>query len=120
MFSGVMIILQAVWTEVVTQLDTLIMKVNNKESSISSWLKWHKEVQDRRVQDHFDIFDSRITRQFSSGQTLDVVAIRAEIAAIKGMVVTLSERLVIIEPIIDTMIPTVEILNIWAVLMDEL
>lgn len=49
-----------------------------------------------------------------SGQMPNVADVRFEIAKIKKMVAELYERQVISEPIIDTMIPTVEIPNIWA------
>lgn len=42
----------------------------------------------------------------------NIAAIQVEITDIKGMVAELFERLVIVETIIETMIPTVEVLNI--------
>lgn len=35
------------------------------------------------------------------------------------MVTELSKRLVIVEPIVETVLPTFEVLNIWAFLVDK-
>lgn len=56
---------------------------------------------------------SRIIRQLGSRQAPNIADIRATIAEIKKIVVKLYERSVVPEPIIESMIPTIEISNSW-------
>lgn len=46
---GVILISQAVWTEVVTKLAMLTAKVGNMEGEVRSWMDRQFVVQDRRV-----------------------------------------------------------------------
>lgn len=82
-------------------------------------MTWKLEEQYRHVQEHLDPFDLRITRQMSSGQTPNATYIRSKISEIKKMAIELSERPMVAKPIVDTVIPTVKVLNIWVVPIDE-
>ncbi|KAF3643016.1 hypothetical protein FXO37_22227 [Capsicum annuum] len=92
-----MMISQAAWIEVLTQLATLTAKVSHMKGGVRTWMDRYFEAQDRRVQGCLDSFESRITQQFGSGQTPNVADVRAEIAEIKTMVTKLYERPVVAE-----------------------
>lgn len=105
---------QAVQTEVVTQLATLNAKVGHMERGMRSWFDRRLEKQVRRVQGRLDTFESRISRQLRSGQTSEVADIKFELAEIKKIVSKLYEIPVVVEPIVQIVIPTVYVPNIWA------
>lgn len=88
------------------------MKVGYMEGKVKSWIDRQFEVQDRLVKGHLGAFELRITWQLGIENTLKVSDIRIEIAEIKKIVTKLYERTVIIEPVMDTMIPTIEVPNI--------
>lgn len=51
---------------------TLAARVTNIEGSVKNWIRRQLKVQDRRVQDRLDVFESRIIQQLGSGKMLDV------------------------------------------------
>lgn len=55
----------------------------------------------------------RITRQLGTGQSPNIGDVRAEIAKIKKMITQLYERPIIAELVMETVIPPVEVPNIW-------
>lgn len=61
------------------------------------------------------MFELRITQQLSGGQTLDIIETKIKVAKIKKVVHSLYDRLVISEPVIDTVVPTIYVPNIWAI-----
>lgn len=101
--------------EVVTQLATIIVKVGHIEGGVGSWMGMQFEAQDGRVQEFLDSFKSRITQQLGNEKAPNVVDIRAEIAEIHKIVTNLYERQIIAELVVETMIPTIDVPNIWVV-----
>lgn len=59
------------------------------------------------------MFESRITQQLGSGQMPNIADARSKIAKIKKMVMELYERPIIAEPVVETIISTVEVPKIW-------
>lgn len=55
--SNMLIVSQAVWTEVITQLAILIAKINNIEGGVKILMKQQLEVHDRHVQELLDAFE---------------------------------------------------------------
>lgn len=46
-----------------------------------------------------------MTRQSSSGQTLDIIEVKSKVVDIKSMVIELYYRLVILDPEVRTIVP---------------
>lgn len=59
--SRLMMILQELWTEVMTKLDTLDAKVDYMEEDVKPWLDTYFANQDTRIQGQLDTFESSIT-----------------------------------------------------------
>lgn len=84
------------------------------EGRVRSWMDQQFEAQDRRVQGYLDAFESSITQQLGTEQISNIANVKAEITEIKKMVIEQYERSVVIEPVMETEIPTVEVHNILA------
>lgn len=63
-----------------------------------------------------DAFEMRMTQQLVSIQTVDIMDVKAKVAEIIGMVYELYDRLIIPEPVVITVIPNINNVNIWDVL----
>lgn len=85
--SGLIMILQAIWTEAMTRQATLEDKVGHIEGGMKPWLDIQLKNQDGWIQGRLDAFELRITRQLSSGQMPDITEIKSEVAEIKKIVV---------------------------------
>lgn len=100
----------------ITRLAALEAKARHMEKGMKPWLDTQFETKDRWVQSRLDAFESRIIRQLSYGQTPNITGIKIEVVEIKRMVHKLYDRSVISEPEIETMVPTIHVLNIWEIL----
>lgn len=116
---GVMLISYDMWIDVVTQLAMLTMKVSYMEGGVKSYMTRQLEAHDRNIQELLDVFELGITRKLGSIQVPNIADIGAEIVEIKKMVIEMYESPMDTQPIVETMISTFEVSNIWAVPTDD-
>lgn len=85
------------------------------DGGVGAWINSQLKLEDRRVQIRLDVFDSRMTRQLRNKYRPDVTEIKTEIAENKKMVHELYDRLIFLELVVGTMMPTVYVPNVWAI-----